>query len=229
MLDAGVLTTTEMGIIGSTAFVVYAVGKLVNGFLADRCNIRRFMATGLLISGIANLFFGFSHWFWLYVAMWSLSAWAQGTGSAPSVVAISQWFSTKERGTRYGIWSTAHSIGEGLTFVGTAVLVSRTDWTWGFWGPGIVCILAALVLYRTLADRPETYGLPHISVYKDDPTAARARDATVGRVQFGALKNFALWRLGMASACMYMARYGMNNWGVLYLQEIKGYGLEKAN
>jgi OPA family sugar phosphate sensor protein UhpC-like MFS transporter len=39
------------------------------------------------------------------------------------VVALSHWFARKERGTRYGIWSASHSIGEGLTFAGTAFLV----------------------------------------------------------------------------------------------------------
>ena len=88
-----------------------------------------------------------------------MNGWFQSVGSAPSVVALSHWFGKKERGTRYGIWSASHSIGEGLTFVGTSVLVASFGWRWGFWGPGLVCLLAALVMYRTLGDRPQTYGL----------------------------------------------------------------------
>lgn len=232
MLEEGVLSATEMGIIGSIMLVVYAAGKLINGFLADRSNIARFMSLGLLLTALANLALGFYSGFFFFVAAWAFSGWFQAHGSAPSVVALSQWFSRRERGTRYGLWSLAHSIGEGLTFAGTAVLVSALGWRWGFWGPATVCIVAALILVRTLADRPETYGLPRVAIYKGEAEEARDRPmqslAEVGRLQLEVLRNPAIWLLGLASACMYMARYGINNWGILYLQEVKGYDLVAA-
>ncbi len=168
MLDADVLSVEEMGLIGSMLFYVYAVGKLANGFLADRANIRRFMGTALLLSAITNLLFGATTLFYGFLILWALNGWFQSIGSAPSVVSLCQWFSQKERGTRYGIWAGAHNIGEGLTFIGTSVVVGAFGWRWGFWGPGIACVIVAAVMFRTLADRPETYGLPHVSDYKRD-------------------------------------------------------------
>ena len=44
IVDAGVLSESELGIIGSALFFSYAIGKLSNGFLADHSNIKRFMA-----------------------------------------------------------------------------------------------------------------------------------------------------------------------------------------
>ena len=32
-----------------------------------------------------------------------------------------------------------------------------------------------------------------------------------------------MWVLGLASACMYVSRYAINSWGMLYLQENRGY------
>ena len=58
MLDEGVMSATQMGVVGSALLFVYSVGKFTNGFLADRCNIARFMSTGLLLSGAANLLLG---------------------------------------------------------------------------------------------------------------------------------------------------------------------------
>ena len=55
LIDEGVLSAGELGLIGSALLFVYAVGKFLNGFIADYCNIRRFMATGLFISAIVNL------------------------------------------------------------------------------------------------------------------------------------------------------------------------------
>jgi OPA family sugar phosphate sensor protein UhpC-like MFS transporter len=54
MLEEGVMSATQMGLVGSALLFIYSVGKFTNGFLADRCNIARFMSTGLLLSGVAN-------------------------------------------------------------------------------------------------------------------------------------------------------------------------------
>ncbi|MEN8209813.1 MAG: MFS transporter, partial [Candidatus Fermentibacteria bacterium] len=113
MVDAGVLDVTELGIMGSVMFYVYAVGKFSNGFLSDRANIRRFMSTGLLISAIINLIIGFNTYFIFFVILWGINGWFQSMGSPPSVVSITQWYSRKEYGSYYGIWAASHNIGEG--------------------------------------------------------------------------------------------------------------------
>ena len=58
VIDGGVLTAGELGVIGSVFYFVYAAGKFTNGFIADYCNIRRFMAWGLGVSAVINLILG---------------------------------------------------------------------------------------------------------------------------------------------------------------------------
>ena len=227
MVDGGVLSPTEIGFIGSAMLVVYAVSKLGVGFLADRSNIRRLMSTGLLCSALINLALGSMRGFVIFAAGWALNGLAQATGSAPSVVAISHWFSPRERGTRYGIWSVSHSIGEGLTFAATAWLVATAGWRWGFWGPGLVALGVALILFRTLADRPQTYGLPPVTEYRND-RPAEPGPSDVSARQREVLRTPAIWVLGLASATLYVARYGMDHWGVFFLQKAKGYSLKQA-
>lgn len=55
IVDEGIFSETELGIIGSVLFFTYAIGKFTNGFLADRSNINRFMTTGLLVTALVNL------------------------------------------------------------------------------------------------------------------------------------------------------------------------------
>ena len=74
MMDAGILDATELGVIGSLLFYTYAFGKLTNGFLADRANIAKFMSTGLFISAIVNLIFGFTTSFWVLLFFGQLMA-----------------------------------------------------------------------------------------------------------------------------------------------------------
>jgi len=229
ILDAGLLTATELGYIGSALFFVYAFGKLFNGLLSDYANIRKFMATGLILSALVNLAFGMTSLFWVFVVLWGLNGWVQSMGAAPSVVTLSQWFATKERGSLYGVWYVSHSIGEAITFVGTAVVVSAFGWRAGFGVAGALAMAMGILLIFLLADRPRTLGLPTIGEYKDDPLALPQKGTTpLFRTQLKILKVPAVWILGLASALTYVSRYAINNWGILYLQEVKGYTLAQA-
>ena len=183
MLDEGVLSVEQMGVIGAILLYVYAFGKFFNGFLSDRANIRRFMSTALICSALANLAFGAVNGFIVFAVLWGLNGWFQSIGSAPSVVSICQWFSNRERGTRYGIWAGAHNLGEGMTFIVTAVIVEALGWRWGFWGPGFMCIIIAIFMFSFLSDRPQTYGLPHVSDYRQDYSAGKPSIATVGSMR----------------------------------------------
>ena len=168
LIDGGIFTPVELGIIGSALFYTYAFGKLTNGFLADHMNLKFFFAFGVLISALINIGMGFSTILWVSVLLWGLNGWFQGFGAPTGAVALATWFSNRERGRMYGIWSTAHAIGEGLTFVGVAGLVTLWGWRAGFWGPGVLCIVVAIGLYLLMQDRPQTLGLPSVAEWKKD-------------------------------------------------------------
>jgi len=226
LIDGGIFSADELGLIGSGIFYGYAFGKLVNGFLADHANIRRFLTAGVLLSALVNIAMGWSTLLWVWVALWALNGWFQGFGAPAGIVSLSQWFSNRERGRYYGIWSTAHSIGEGLTFIGSAALVTYFGWQAGFVGPGLLSVVLAGGMYVLLRDRPQTLGLPAVADWKNDraePTIAPRAPATTWQTQLSILRLPSIWVLALASAAMYMTRYGMNSWGMLYLQEAKGY------
>ena len=227
LIDGGLFTADELGMIGSAIFYGYAFGKLVNGFLADHANIRRFLSAGVLVSALINIGMGWSPLLWIWMVLWGLNGWFQGFGAPAGMVSLSQWFSNRERGRFYGIWSTAHSIGEGLTFLGSAALVSWFGWQAGFVGPGMLCVFLALWLYVFLQDRPQTLGLPSVADWRNDRGSEQLDSAgkqkTTWQMQLSILKLPSIWVLALASSTMYMTRYGMNSWGMLYLQEAKGY------
>ena len=232
LIDNDIFTAVELGDIGAALLYTYALGKLTNGFLADHANLKRFFAFGVLFSALANLLMGRTEFLWIWILLWGINGWFQGFGAPTGAVSLANWFSTRERGKYYGIWSTGHALGEGLTFVGSAALVSIFGWQAGFWGPGILCIFVAIAIYLTMQDRPATLGLPSISVWKNDhpPESAAVPDPEqkTSKIQLGILKRPAVWILGLSSATMYMTRYAINSWGFLYLQEEKGYSLVEA-
>jgi len=232
LIDDGIFTADQLGLIGSGIFYGYAIGKLVNGILADHANVKRYLATGILTSALINLAMGWSSVLWIWIMLWGLNGWFQGFGAPAGIVSLSQWYSKSERGRYYGIWSTAHAIGEGLTFIGSAALVSALGWRAGFWGPGLTCVFVSVAVYLSMRDRPQTMGLPSVAEWKND--FAESKDAksdqkkSIWQAQRTIYKIPAIWVLGLASATMYMTRYAINSWGFLYLQEAKGYSFVMA-
>ena len=230
LIDAGIFGPADLGLIGSALFYTYAIGKLTNGFLADHANMKKFLAAGFLLSALCNFAMGFSTVVWISALLWGLNGWFQSLGAPGGVVAMTAWFSNRERGRYYGIWSTAHSIGEGLTFIGVGTIVAVLGWHWGFFAPAIAGVATAVMAYKLLQDRPRTLGLPTVAEYRNDHYvgATPKTDASVFRTQLSILKIPAIWVLALSSATIYVTRYAINSWGVLYLQESRGYSLPVA-
>lgn len=223
IVEEGVFSETELGIIGAVLFFTYAVGKFANGFLADRSNINHFMTTGLLVTALVNLCLGFTNSFILFAILWGISGWFQSMGAASCVVGLSRWFNDKERGSFYGFWSASHNIGEALTFIIVASIVSAWGWRYGFWGAGIVGIVGALIVWKFFKDTPQSKGLPPVNQPKEKRIMTEDETADYNKAQKQVLMMPAIWILALSSAFMYISRYAVNSWGVFYLEAQKGY------
>ncbi len=227
MVTEGVFSEIELGIIGSVLFFTYAIGKLTNGFLADRTNVKKFMSLGLLGTALINLALGFTSSFYLFAILWGISGWFQSMGAASCVVALSRWFNNKERGTFYGFWSSSHNIGEALTFIFVASLVSALGWKFGFLGAGIVGLIGVAIIYKFMFNSPTDYGYEAVET---EPTKSDVSSkADCAEAQKKVLLMPAIWILALASAFMYISRYAVNSWGIFYLETQKGYSLLDAS
>jgi OPA family sugar phosphate sensor protein UhpC-like MFS transporter len=225
LVDSGYLTTEQLGYIGSALFFAYAVGKCVNGFLADRSDIRKFMSFGLFVSALANFALGFHMPALLFAMLWGINGYAQSMGAPASVVGLARWFCNRERGTYYGFWCTSHNLGEALTYVLTSLVVTSFGWRWGFTGAalfGLVGVVLAWVFYR---DSPQSEGLPSIIEWSGEPTQPEfaKEHASVWAGQRAVLTNWAVWMIALSSAFIYVARYAINSWGIYFLEMKKGY------
>lgn len=227
IVENGVFDETQLGIIGSCLFFVYAIGKMANGFLADRCNARRFMATGLLLTAIVNLLLGFSGMFIVFAVLWGLNGWFQSMGAPAGVVSLNRWYDNKDRGTYYGFWSASHNIGEAITFITVAALVSWAGWRWGMIGAGIIGVAGFAMLLLFMRDTPQSQG--YLLGQVSSSAASKGSGEDFDRAQKAVLRNPAIWILALGSAFMYISRYAVNSWGVFYLEAQKGYSTLDAS
>ena len=227
LIDGGIFSVEDLGMIGAAFFYAYAFGKFINGFLSDHFPPRIFFSMAIFIAALVNLAMGSSTLLWLSITLWALNGWFQGMAAPSAVISISNWFSIHERGRRYGIWNASHSIGEGLTFYVVAAIVGVTSWRMGFIVPGIMCILVAAWVYVYLRNAPETIGLPDIHSWTGEAHEEPPQKTTwqTQKVVFGIR---AIWIVAISSALMYVTRYAINSWGILFLQESRGYSLTDA-
>lgn len=241
LIDSGILDASELGIISSALLFTYAIGKFVNGFLADHSNVKRFMMIGLLFSTIANLVVGVMGiltlqqtlistlaFYILFAILWGINGWTQSMGAPASVVTLSRWFSLSNRGTFYGFFSMSHNLGEFFSFILVGGLVTLFGWQYGFIGAAIAGVIGVFLILFMLHNSPQSKGFPSVSVIFGEEEPQAATNHSIGSTQKAVLLNPYVWVLALASAFMYISRYAVNGWGVLFLQETKGFTLATA-
>ena len=239
LIDEGVLSAGQLGLIGSALLFVYAVGKFMNGFIADYCNIRRFMATGLFISAVVNLLMGVLGWiqgpaglptvliFISFAILWGVNGWMQSMGSPPGVISLSRWFPRAKRGTYYSIFSATPYIGEFLSFIITGVVVGALGWQFGFLVAAIAGVIGSLIILFFVSDTPESKGLPSVQALSGE-TMTKEDTMPTKELQKIVLKHPGIWVIAISSAFIYITKYAISGWGVLFLQKAHGFSLEDA-
>lgn len=239
LIDEGFLTAGQLGVIGSALLFVYAVGKFLNGFIADYCNIRRFMFTGLAVSAAINLLMGIlgivngytaiplSVIFFLFAVLWGLNGWMQSMGSPPGVISLSRWFPQSRRGTFYSIFSASPYLGEFISFILTGLIVGAFGWQWGFVVAAAAGGAGALLILLTVSDTPESQGLPSIQQLSGEDVKPVDKMPT-RELQKMIFRHPGIWVIALSSAFIYITKYAIAGWGVLFLQKERAFSLEQA-
>lgn len=229
MIDEAGFTAQQLGMIGAGMLIAIAFGKCFNGFIADRCNVKKIVPIGLLGAAVVNIVLGFTPYFYAFLLLWFINGWFQSMGSAPCIVSLTQWFPKREVATQYGVFSIAHYIGEGATFILTAMLVVHFGWQSAFLIPGLICLFLAFIMYKFMYDRPQAYGLPSANEFAGEvEEIVKDKNKSTKEAQLEVIKNPYIWLIAFSATFLGIARYSMNSWGVLFLQEYKAYSLVAA-
>lgn len=238
LIDEGILSAGQLGLIGSALLFVYAVGKFMNGFIADYCNIRRFMAVGLFISAVVNLLMGALGFFTSMIPMtlvficfailWGINGWMQSMGSAPGVISLSRWFPKTKRGSYYSIFSSSPYIGEFISYNILAVVVGWLGWQSGFIMAALAGLIGTAIIMIFVSDTPESKGLPSIQAISGEQLAKEDKMPTK-ELQKMILKHPGIWVIALSSAFIYITKYAVAGWGVLFLQKARGFELAEAS
>lgn len=232
MQDLG-LQISDLGILSSILSITYGLSKFLSGMLSDRSNPRFFMATGLILTGIFNIFFGMTSSIVFFAIFWAMNGVFQGWGWPPCARLLTHWYSQKERGTWWGITSTSHSVGGALIPILAAFCAQCWGWRFAMYIPGVLCIIIGFFIMNRLRDTPESLGLPSVEKFKnDDPVAKKQEDQEISTKDMlfkYVLRNKYIWVLAISYFFVYVIRQAVNDFGALFLIQAKGYSVMAAS
>jgi len=240
LIDDGLFSAADLGVIASAFYFVYAVGKFVNGFMADYCNVRRYMATGLAVSSVINLVMGFIGLgqgyvgvpqylvYGIFVLLWGVNGWVLSMGSPSGIVSLSRWFPQSRRGTYYSIFCSTPYIGEALSMVLTGSVVAAFGWEYGFIVSAAGGFVGVGVILASVSDTPQSKGLPSVQELSGEEIKNVDKLPTK-EIQKFVLRNPAIWIIAVSCAFINLTKYGIMEWGVLYLQGAREFSLEAAS
>lgn len=240
LIDEGLFSAAELGVIASAFYFVYAIGKFVNGFIADYCNVRRYMATGLAISSVINLlmgliglsngYAGFPTYavYLIFIFLWGINGWVLSMGSPSGIVSLSRWFPQSRRGTYYSIFCSTPYIGEALSMVLTGSIVAAFGWEYGFIASALGGFVGVGLILLSVSDTPQSKGLPSVQELSGEEIKPIDKLPT-REIQKFVLKHPAIWIIAVSCAFINLTKYGIMEWGVLYLQGAREYSLESAS
>lgn len=216
----GGLTKTEIGWILGGFKLVYGVGQLINGQLAERVSPRRLLAIGMLGSAALTVLFGFSTGFYALLFLWAVNGYAQSLGWSPTMRVAANWFAPARRGRAIAVIGTGYQLAGSLTVVIAGWSAEWLGWRGALWVPAALLVASALHMLVTLDEEPPV---------PLDPEAAAARARGSWRANLAAtLSNPRLWLLAVALGLLNACRYGFLDWGVAHLMEVQDAGLGKS-
>src|ERR1035437_4705450 len=222
------VTKTDLGLFLTLHGVLYGVSKFVNGFFGDRCNVRAFMVTGLVLSAVTNVCFGFSSAVAALGFFWMINGWFQGMGFPPCARAFTHWVPRRDLATKMSIWNASTNIGAGLVVVMCSYLLSYFgNWRLCFFVPATIAFLCAMFLWFALPDTPPSVGLPEVQGTQVNTAANDSDDWKVVAVKY-VFSNPYIWLLGVANFFVYTIRYAMRDWGPTLLTQAKHLQLTNA-
>ncbi|KAF5296310.1 hypothetical protein FQA39_LY12527 [Lamprigera yunnana] len=151
-----------LGELDSAFLFAYAFAMFASGFIAERFNLRYFLAFGMIMSGIFSYMLGLAkvyniHNVTYFVVVQAAAGIFQTTGWPGVIAILGNWCGKSKRGLTFGIWNSHTSIGNILGSLIAAAFV-ETNWSLSFIYPGIIIAFGGFLMFLFLVVSPTDVG-----------------------------------------------------------------------
>ena len=148
------LTNSQLALLGSVFFWVYAVGAFVAGRIGDSVRRTRVIIVGLIFWSIATGMSALATGFALLLSLRGLVAVGESAYYPTATALIGDWHKPSMRSRALSIHQTAVFAGAGLGAVATGYIAQMLSWHAPFLIFGAIGLLHAIVLWKFLKDAP---------------------------------------------------------------------------
>lgn len=148
------LTDTQLGLISSVFFWVYAAAAFFTGRLGDSTRRTRVVLYGLVFWSVATGLVPLVSGFTMLLASRAIVAAGESTYYPTATALIGDWHKPAMRSRALSFHQTAVFAGSGLGAVLAGLIADHFGWRMPFIVFALAGIVWALVLYRTLHDAP---------------------------------------------------------------------------
>jgi len=159
------LSNSQLALLGSVFFWVYAVGAFVAGRIGDSVRRTRVILYGLIFWSVATGASALASGFALLLALRGLVAVGESAYYPTATALIGDWHRPEMRSRALSIHQTAVFAGAGLGAVATGYIAQRLSWHAPFLIFGAIGLIHAVFLSRMLKDAP----IRHTAVEADKP------------------------------------------------------------
>ncbi len=220
----------QVGLIITTATLLYGISALFNGPIADRFGGRKAMLIGASGAFVFNLLFGLGAYLGVlgtgpvllgyFATVWTLNMYFQSYSALALIKVNSGWFHVTERGVFSAIFGSMIQSGRFLVFLLLgAPFVAVLPWQWKFFIPSAVVAVFAVLTYLNVRDTPMDAGLPHFD--PQDATSGDTEAITLGYVARKVFTNPVAIVIAIAEFCTGLVRGGFEQWFPRYMQEVQ--------
>jgi MFS family permease len=148
------LSATQLALINSVAFWVYAVSALIFGRLGDATHRSRLIVAGLVFWAIATGMVSVASGLITLIVVRSLVAAGEGTYYPTAAALISDWHRSGTRSRALSIHQTGVFAGAGLGAIAAGALADAFGWRSPFLIFGLLALIFCGVLFKWLRDPP---------------------------------------------------------------------------
>lgn len=148
-----------LGVLDSVYVFAYALCMFISGIVAERVDLRYYLALGMLISGFFTYLFGLAyymdiHSYAFFIVVQVLGGAVQCTGWPGVVSCVGNWFGKARRGLIFGVWNAHLYVGNILGAYIAGIFVAH-NWGLSFIVPGAILGFVGFILFLFLVPHPE--------------------------------------------------------------------------
>jgi len=142
LIEEGILTKTQTGVISGIFWLVYAIGQVVGALIVNKVSAYLLIEIGIIGSAISNILMACTESFGILLVVWCLGGAAQLGLWSGLLKLTSTEVSEKHRPVLVGFLAYSYSIGSIISYFLTAAILAVCSWKYIFILCGVICGLA---------------------------------------------------------------------------------------